>query len=323
MKIAETYEHIATVLGNAGIEDADTEARIILRESAGLSSTDIHMRPAAELDEDVSTQITDIINRRLMREPLQYIYGRWDFMGLVFSVKPGVLIPRPDTEILVETALSELHDGMKILDLCTGTGCILISLLKYSNDCEGIGVDISPKALELAKQNAAEILGEDGGGSGWSDAGSGASGAGYAFLQGDLYDALAGGEEDHSARPAASASPASSCSNASTASRLDMIVSNPPYIPARVIDTLAPEVKDYEPHLALDGGDDGLDIIRRIIDKAPDHLVRGGRLLLEIGYDQGESVSALMREAGFADVEVIPDYAGLDRVVSGRLPIKI
>ena len=344
MKIAETYEHIATVLGNAGIEDADTEARIILRESAGLSSTDIHMRPAAELDEDVSTQITDIINRRLMREPLQYIYGRWDFMGLVFSVKPGVLIPRPDTEILVETALSELHDGMKILDLCTGTGCILISLLKYSNDCEGIGVDISPEALELAKQNAAEILGEDGGGSGgsglesWtSDAGSGgsgaesgqsgleseASGAGYAFLQGDLYDALAGGEEDHSARPAASASPTSACSNASTASRFDMIVSNPPYIPARVIDTLAPEVKDYEPHLALDGGDDGLDIIRRIIDKAPDHLVRGGRLFLEIGYDQGESVSALMREAGFADVEVIPDYAGLDRVVSGRLPIKI
>ena len=102
-----------------------------------------------------------------------------------------------------------------------------------------------------------------------------------------------------------------------------MIVSNPPYIPARVIDTLAPEVKDYEPHLALDGGDDGLDIIRRIIDKAPDHLVRGGRLFLEIGYDQGESVSELMREAGFADVEVIPDYAGLDRVVSGRLPIKI
>ena len=225
MKIAETYEHIATVLGNAGIEDADTEARIILRESAGLSSTDIHMRPAAELDEDVSTQITDIINRRLMREPLQYIYGRWDFMGLVFSVKPGVLIPRPDTEILVETALSELHDGMKILDLCTGTGCILISLLKYSNDCEGIGVDISPEALELAKQNAAEILGEDGLGSEASGAGSGqsglefeASGAGYAFLQGDLYDALARGDEDYSLSSDASASPTSACSNASTAS---------------------------------------------------------------------------------------------------------
>ena len=268
MKIAETYEHIATVLGNAGIEDADTEARIILRESAGLSSTDIHMRPDAELDEDVSSQITNIINRRLMREPLQYIYGRWDFMGLVFSVKPGVLIPRPDTEILVETALSELHDGMKILDLCTGTGCILISLLKYSNDCEGTGVDISPEVLELAKQNAADILGEDGLGSGGFGAGSGqsglefeASGAGYAFLQGDLYDALARGDEDYSLSPAASASPASSCSDASASpasSRFDMIVSNPPYIPARVIDTLAPEVKDYEPHLALDGGDDGL-----------------------------------------------------------------
>ena len=117
-------------------------------------------------------------------------------------------------------------------------------------------------------------------------------------MQGDLYEALDDG-------------------------RFDIIVSNPPYIPARVIDTLAPEVKDYEPHLALDGGDDGLDIIRRIIDGSSDHLVRGGLLFLEIGYDQGESVSALMRGAGFTDVEVIQDYAGLDRVVSGRLPIKI
>ncbi|MBO4900163.1 MAG: peptide chain release factor N(5)-glutamine methyltransferase [Lachnospiraceae bacterium] len=300
MKIAETHEHIVTVLGDAGIEDAESEARIILRESAGLSSTDIHMRHDDEIDRAVSEQITDIIKRRLMREPLQYIYGRWDFMGLVFSVKPGVLIPRPDTEILVETALRELHDGMKILDLCTGTGCILISLLKYSNDCEGVGVDISQEALALAKQNAAEILGEAGAGSltGVWPADSEAGSSRYAFLQGDLYEALDDG-------------------------RFDIIVSNPPYIPARVIDTLAPEVKDYEPHLALDGGDDGLDIIRRIIDGSSDHLVRGGLLFLEIGYDQGESVSALMRGAGFTDVEVIQDYAGLDRVVSGRLPIKI
>ena len=300
MKIAETYEHIATVLGDAGIEDAESEARIILRESADLSSTDLHMRPDDELDAAAFGQITDIIKRRLMREPLQYIYGRWDFMGLVFSVKPGVLIPRSDTEILVETVLRELHDGMRILDLCTGTGCILISLLKYSNDCEGVGVDISPDALELAAQNAEEILGETGAESsiGVWPADSEAGAARYTFLQGDLYEAL-------------------------TSPHFDIIVSNPPYIPARVIDTLAPEVKDYEPHLALDGGDDGLDIIRRIITGASDHLVRGGQLFLEIGYDQGESVSALMQDAGFADVEVIPDYADLDRVVHGRLPIRI
>lgn len=315
MKIAETHEHIVTVLGGVGIEDAESEARIILRESAGLSSTDIHMRPDDELDGAVFEQITDIIKRRLMREPLQYIYGRWDFMGLVFSVKPGVLIPRPDTEILVETALRELHDGMKILDLCTGTGCILISLLKYSNDCEGVGIDISTDALELAKLNAAEIFAEAGheasfGGAQPLEAET--DGARYTFLQGDLYAALAGGVAARS-----------DADSAASDSQFDIIVSNPPYIPAHVIDTLAPEVKDYEPHLALDGGDDGLDIIRRIIDGASEHLVRGGQLFLEIGYDQGESVSMLMREAGFADVEVIQDYAGLDRVVSGRLPIKI
>ena len=337
MKIAETHEHIVTVFGDAGIEDSESEARIILRESAGLSSTDIHMRPDDELDRAVSEQITDIIKRRLMREPLQYIYGRWDFMGLVFSVKPGVLIPRPDTEILVETALRELHDGMKILDLCTGTGCILISLLKYSNDCEGVGVDISEEALELAKLNVAEILGEtvtstdarsaetEAGGAQPSDAEAGgaqpsdaeAGGARYTFLQGDLYESLTGGGETKPETDSMSAALLPSDS------QFDIIVSNPPYIPARVIDTLAPEVKDYEPHLALDGGDDGLDIIRRIIDGAPDHLVRGGQLFLEIGYDQGESVSTLMRDAGFADVEVVQDYAGLDRVVSGRLPIKV
>ncbi len=269
---------------SAGIEDADSEARIILRETAGLSATDIHGRPDDEITSDIYNGIQTIIKRRLMREPLQYIYGRWDFMGLSFAVRPGVLIPRPDTEIMVETVMGRLHDGMRILDLCTGTGCILISLLKYSNGCEGVGVDISAEALTLAQENAENIN----------------NSASISFLQGDLYGTL---------------------TEMVTLITFDIIVSNPPYIPADVIDTLEPEVKKYEPRLALDGGDDGLDIIRRIIDGAPEHLIKGGELFLEIGYDQGPSVSALMREAGFADVEVIPDYAGLDRVVAGRLPI--
>lgn len=284
MTILQTRNEIIEQLTSAGIEDADSEARIILRETAGLSATDIHGRPDDEITSDIYNGIQTIIKRRLMREPLQYIYGRWDFMGLSFAVRPGVLIPRPDTEIMVETVMGRLHDGMRILDLCTGTGCILISLLKYSNGCEGVGVDISAEALTLAQENAENIN----------------NSASISFLQGDLYGTL---------------------TEMVTLITFDIIVSNPPYIPADVIDTLEPEVKKYEPRLALDGGDDGLDIIRRIIDGAPEHLIKGGELFLEIGYDQGPSVSALMREAGFADVEVIPDYAGLDRVVAGRLPI--
>ena len=284
MTILQTRNEIIEQLTSAGIEDADSEARIILRETAGLSATDIHGRPDDEITSDIYNEIQTIIKRRLMREPLQYIYGRWDFMGLSFAVRPGVLIPRPDTEIMVETVMGRLHDGMRILDLCTGTGCILISLLKYSNGCEGVGVDISEEALALAQENADNIN----------------NSASISFLQGDLYGAL---------------------TEMVTPITFDIIVSNPPYIPADVIDTLEPEVKKYEPRLALDGGDDGLDIIRRIIDGAQAHLIKGGELFLEIGYDQGPSVSALMREAGFADVEVIPDYAGLDRVAAGRLPI--
>lgn len=284
MTILQTRNEIIEQLTSAGIEDADSEARIILRETAGLSATDIHGRPDDEITSDIYNEIQTIIKRRLMREPLQYIYGRWDFMGLSFAVRPGVLIPRPDTEIMVETVMGRLHDGMRILDLCTGTGCILISLLKYSNGCEGVGVDISAEALALAQENADDIN----------------NSASISFLHGDLYGAL---------------------TEMVTPITFDIIVSNPPYIPADVIDTLEPEVKKYEPRLALDGGDDGLDIIRRIIDGAQAHLIKGGELFLEIGYDQGPSVSALMREAGFADVEVIPDYAGLDRVVAGRLPI--
>ncbi len=284
MTILQTRNEIIDKLTSAGIEDADPEARIILRETAGLSATDIHGRPDDEITSDIYNEIQAVIKRRLMREPLQYIYGRWDFMGLSFAVRPGVLIPRPDTEIIVETVMGRLHDGMRILDLCTGTGCILISLLKYSNGCEGVGVDISAEALALARENADNIN----------------NSASISFLQGDLYDAL---------------------TEVVTPITFDIIVSNPPYIPAGVIDTLEPEVKEYEPRLALDGGDDGLDIIRRIIDGSQDHLIKGGELFLEIGYDQGQAVSALMREAGFADVEVIRDYAGLDRVVTGRLPI--
>jgi len=294
MTVKEIYNRITEELSRAGIDDATSEAGIILRETAGFTVTDMHMRPDTELDESVLHTIETIISRRLMREPLQYIYGRWNFMGLDFCVEKEVLIPRSDTEILVESALKEIHDGMRILDLCTGTGCILISLLKYSNGCPGVGVDIAKKAVELARKNSEFILGCD------IDEDDATQ---VQFLEGDLYKALDGSYDN------------------SGEELFDIIVSNPPYIKTDVISTLEPEVKGFEPVLALDGGSDGLDIIRRIIAGADEHLIKGGSLFIEIGYDQGDEVSSLLTDAGFIDVEVIKDYAGLDRVVRGRRPI--
>ena len=188
-----------------------------------------------------------------------------------------MLIPRQDTEILVEEAMRYLHDGMRILDLCTGSGCILLSLLHYSNDCEGTGVDISKEALQVAALNA-ELLGIK------AD-----------FLKSDLYEKVTG--------------------------KFDLLVSNPPYIERKVIPTLMEEVREYDPYIALDGGEDGLDFYRRIIGGAQDYLKRGGQILMEIGSGQAQAVSELLREAGFKEIDVCRDFAGLDRVVSGRLPI--
>lgn len=203
-------------------------------------------------------------------------------MGLSFQVNKHVLIPRQDTELLVEEAMRHLGDGMRILDLCTGSGCILLSLLKYSNECEGIGIDISAEALEKAQENAQRLN---------IDA---------VFLAGDLFEPLADFVSER------------------TSDRLfDMIVSNPPYIETAVIDTLMPEVREHEPFGALDGGEDGLQFYRRIVAQAPAHLRRGAVLLFEIGCGQGEAVVELMQEAGFAEVKVLQDYAGLDRVVYG------
>lgn len=205
-------------------------------------------------------------------------------MGLEFYVNRNVLIPRQDTEILVEEVMRHLHDGMRILDMCTGSGCILLSLLYYSNDCTGLGVDISPEALETAVQNAKKL-----------NAGKAAEGKRELhvdFMQSNLFGDL---------KPEV----------------YDFIVSNPPYIKSGVIDTLMPEVKDHEPHLALDGREDGLYFYREILEQAGNYLTRGGMLFFEIGHDQGQAVKELMKAAGYAEVEVMQDFAGLDRVVCG------
>ncbi len=264
-------------LKEAEIGEAQLDARILLEEVCGTDHNTLLCHGDREVSEAEEEQYRKALEQRAVHVPLQHLLGYQDFMGLRFQVNEYVLIPRQDTEILVEEAMRYLHDGMRILDLCTGSGCILLSLLHYSNDCEGVGVDISQEALQVAAQNA-ELLGIK------AD-----------FLKSDLYEKVTG--------------------------KFDLLVSNPPYIERKVIPTLMEEVREYDPYIALDGGEDGLDFYRRIIGGAQDYLKRGGQILMEIGSGQAKAVSELLREAGFKEIDVCRDFAGLDRVVSGRLPI--
>lgn len=264
-------------LKEAQIGEAQLDARLLLEEVCGTDHNTLLCHGDREVSEAEEEKYRRALEQRAVHVPLQHLLGYQDFMGLRFQVNEYVLIPRQDTEILVEEAMRYLHDGMRILDLCTGSGCILLSLLHYSNDCEGVGVDISQEALQVAVQNA-ELLGIR------AD-----------FLKSDLYEKVTG--------------------------KFDLLVSNPPYIERKVIPTLMEEVREYDPYIALDGGEDGLDFYRRIIGGAQDYLKRGGQILMEIGSGQAQAVSELLYEAGFKEIDVCKDFAGLDRVVSGRLPI--
>ena len=284
MTYRELYEYGESRLSEAGIAEAGLDARLLLEYVCHADRNELILYADRERNSMEEQFYRMVIEKRALRIPLQHITGEQEFMGLSFQVNEHVLIPRQDTEILVEEAMRHLGDGMRILDLCTGSGCILLSLLKYSNECEGVGIDISEEALKTARENA-EKLGLD-----------------AVFLAGDLFGPLADFVSER------------------TPDRLfDMVVSNPPYIETAVIDTLMPEVRDHEPFCALDGGADGLQFYRRILAEAPAHMRRGAVLLFEIGCGQGEAVARLMQEAGFVQVEVLQDYAGLDRVVCGSV----
>lgn len=284
MTYGQFYEYGKQKLMAAGIDEAALDARLLLEYICHTDRNELIIHADRERSSMEEQFYKIVIEKRASHMPLQYITGEQEFMGLSFQVNAHVLIPRQDTEILVEEAMRHLGDGMRILDLCTGSGCILLSLLKYSNECEGVGIDISEEALKTARENA-EKLGLD-----------------AVFLAGDLFGPLADFVSER------------------TPDRLfDMVVSNPPYIETAVIDTLMPEVRDHEPFCALDGGADGLQFYRRILAEAPAHMRRGAVLLFEIGCGQGEAVARLMQEAGFVQVEVLQDYAGLDRVVCGSV----
>lgn len=259
----------------AGVVDAKNDAWLLLAYSCKIDHTFYYLHMDEEMSEEAYESYQAVIKKRAEHVPLQYITGEQEFFGLPFKVDSGVLIPRQDTETLVEEALKYARPGMKIMDMCTGSGCILISIMKNVADIEGYGFDISKKALIIAKENAAMNK------------------VNAFFEKSDLFE--------------------------NVTEEYDMIVSNPPYIPSDEIATLMPEVSMFEPMEALDGMEDGLYFYRKIVMEAKNHLKEGGRLLFEIGCDQGLAVSSMMIYAGFTEVAVIKDLAGNDRVVSGHL----
>lgn len=268
-------------LAGAGIEEAALDARLLLEYVCGTDRNTLLAHGEREVSEKEYERYAALIAERGGHTPLQHLTGEQEFMGLTFIVNEKVLVPRQDTEVLVEEVLRNLHDGMRILDMCTGSGCILLSLLQYSNDCAGTGVDVSAEALAVAWENYRRLQGQR-------------PEMNAYFIESDLFAGIPKGEQ------------------------YEIIVSNPPYIRTDVIETLMPEVREHEPLLALDGRGDGLYFYREITHQAGGYLSRGGMLFYEIGYDQAEEVCGIMKEEGFQEIEVVKDFAGLDRVVYGN-----
>lgn len=274
MTYREAVEFGTKCLTDAGVPDAALDAWYLLQMVCKIERSYYYVHGEEDITQDAQKEYEIAVQKRAEHIPLQYIIGEQEFMGLRFKVNSNVLIPRQDTETLVEQVLKIVKPGMKVLDFCTGSGCVLISVLKNAPELTGMGSDISKTALLVAKENAKlhEVDAE--------------------WVRSDLFDNIT--------------------------ETFDVIMANPPYIPTGEILSLMPEVRDFEPENALDGGADGLDFYRKITGQVKDYLNPGGYVYMEIGYDQGEAVSELMRNAGFTEVEVIKDLARNDRVVKGK-----
>lgn len=281
MKYREAVNQGAARLEAAGVPEAELDAWYLLEfclKQKGIMANRtwylLHREETIQAGEAEAYE--ELLKLRAKRIPLQQITGEQDFMGMTFFVNEHVLIPRQDTEVLVEEAMKKTAKGSWVLDMCTGSGCILISLLKLVPGLSGMGADISAEALKVARRNAEALSVQ-------AD-----------FVESDLFARVTG--------------------------KFDLIVSNPPYIPTRVVEGLMEEVRDHEPWNALDGMEDGLHFYRRIVKESWDFLNPGGWLLFEIGYDQAEAVMELLNKAGFQEVYCKKDLAGLDRVVGGKKP---
>ncbi|MBR5268612.1 MAG: peptide chain release factor N(5)-glutamine methyltransferase [Lachnospiraceae bacterium] len=269
-------------LQDAGIAEYNLDAWYLFEHAFGISRMQYFMCSVqkAEPTEEALKEFQDGIARRAKREPLQHILGTQEFMGLEFEVNRHTLIPRQDTETLVELVLAEHKEkDIKLLDMCTGSGCIAISLAVHGGYAHVEAADISTEALKVAEKNGKNLLSE----------------REIRFRHSDLFSAF-----DQSA------------------DKFDIIVSNPPYIPSDVIEELEPEVRDFEPRSALDGTADGLFFYEKLAEECGRFLRENGSVYFEIGHDQGEAVEDLLRTHGFKDTKTIKDLAGNDRVVCGR-----
>ena len=274
MTYREAVEFGTKCLTDAGVPDAALDAWYLLQMVCKIERSYYYVHGEEDITQDAQKEYEIAVQKRAEHIPLQYIIGEQEFMGLRFKVNSNVLIPRQDTETLVEQVLKIVKPGMKVLDLCTGSGCVLISVLKNAPELTGMGSDISKTALLVAKENAKlhEVDAE--------------------WVRSDLFDNIT--------------------------ETFDVIMANPPYIPTGEILSLMPEVREHEPILALDGMEDGLYFYRKIVAQAGEYLEQGGWLCFEIGYDQGEALKEMMTEAGYGQVKIIKDLAGLDRVAIGQ-----
>lgn len=279
-------------LAEAGVADAALDARYLLLDvwemnlAAFLTCRGRELSPDGNREEgERIRRYRELIEQRAGRTPLQQLTGSQEFMGLPFRVNAHVLIPRQDTETLVELVLKEqAGSGGALLDMCTGSGCIAVSLAKLGDFSRVVAADISREALEVADENRRAILGDEG--------------ERLLLAESDMFAQIGRRE------------------------RFDVITSNPPYIPSQVIEGLEPEVRDHEPRLALDGAADGLKFYRILADGCREHLIPGGYVYMEIGWDQAEDVKRIFEDHGYKKLTVTKDMAGLDRVVRAVWPGK-
>jgi release factor glutamine methyltransferase len=304
MTIREALAEGAASLAGAGIESPGLDSSLLLAEVLNTYRSKLTAAARDNISEASVATFRRLIKRRQSGECIAYILGKKEFYCLDFLVNPSVLVPRPDTETLVDVTLKIIVDEAeskgagrqppRVIDLCTGSGAIAIVLKHLIPELEVWATDISADALETAQKNASRLLPPNS----------------IRFFQGDLYDALPPRTPNHDPRPPVSCS------------LFPLIISNPPYIPSAEISSLPPEVR-MEPTLALDGGDDGLHVIRKIISRAPEFLCKGGCLLLEADPRQMAAIADLYNETGFSDIQTHADLSGRERVISGVMPRRL
>jgi release factor glutamine methyltransferase len=285
LTIADALREASERLRVSGVADARREAGSLLSHALGRDRTFLITHADESLTAERLHSYRSLVGRRAAGEPLQYIKGSQEFYGLDFEVNENVLIPRPETELLVETALELLNgtDSPLVCDVGTGSGCIAVSLLHERRDARAVALDVSPAALEVAARNAAR--------NGVADR--------IDFLVSDCFDALASNEHGDS--------------------RFDLIASNPPYIAEDDLEGLQREVREHEPRAALTPGGDGLSVIRRLVSESPRYLKPGGHLLVEIGFNQHERVAALLDPRVWTLLGIHPDLQGIPRTAALRL----